>query len=46
MASNDNHMVRPAVVAVKAGTGRLILRRETHDDLLALDVIERARKLS
>jgi diaminopimelate decarboxylase len=46
MASNYNHMVRPAVVAVKAGTGRLILRRETHDDLLALDVIERARKLS
>ena len=46
MASNYNHMTRPAVVAVKAGTGRTILRRETEVDLLALDVIETPRKLS
>ncbi len=45
MASNYNHMLRPAVVAVKAGTGRTILRRETEIDLLALDVIETPRKL-
>ena len=46
MASNYNHMVRPAVIAVKAGTGRTILRRENESDLLALDVIETPRKLS
>jgi diaminopimelate decarboxylase len=29
---------RPAVVAVRAGRARLILRRETVDDLLSLEV--------
>jgi diaminopimelate decarboxylase len=29
---------RPAVVAVRAGRFRLILRRETVDDLLSLEV--------
>jgi diaminopimelate decarboxylase len=29
---------RPAVVAVRAGQSRLILRRETVDDLLSLEV--------
>ncbi|PZF85796.1 diaminopimelate decarboxylase [Jiangella anatolica] len=38
MASNYNHQPRPAVVAVRAGEARLIMRRETEDDLLALDV--------
>jgi len=38
MASNYNHVPRPPVVAVKDGKGRVILRRETEADLLALDV--------
>jgi diaminopimelate decarboxylase len=38
MASNYNHVPRPAVVAVSAGASRVIVRRETEDDLLALDV--------
>ena len=38
MASNYNHVPRPPVVAVKDGAARLIVRRETEDDLLALDV--------
>ena len=38
LASNYNHVSRPAVVAVAAGTARPIVRRETLDDLLSLDV--------
>ena len=38
LASNYNHVPRPAVVAVRAGEARVIVRRETTDDLLALDV--------
>jgi diaminopimelate decarboxylase len=38
MASNYNHVPRPPVVAVSDGTARVIVRRETEDDLLALDV--------
>ncbi len=38
MASNYNHVPRPPVVAVAGGQARLIVRRETEDDLLALDV--------
>jgi diaminopimelate decarboxylase len=38
MASNYNHVPRPPVVAVLDGTARVIVRRETEDDLLALDV--------
>jgi diaminopimelate decarboxylase len=38
MASNYNHVPRPPVVAVRDGVARLIVRRETEDDLLALDV--------
>jgi diaminopimelate decarboxylase len=37
MASNYNHVPRPAVVAVRGGSARPLLRRETMDDLLALD---------
>lgn len=40
MASNYNHMTRPPVVAVVNGTARTIIRRETHQDLLALEVDE------
>ena len=38
MASNYNHVPRPPVVAVIAGKARVIVRRETEEDLLALDV--------
>ncbi|GAA2702561.1 diaminopimelate decarboxylase [Micromonospora olivasterospora] len=38
MASNYNHVPRPPVVAVRDGRARLIVRRETEQDLLALDV--------
>jgi len=38
MASNYNHVARPPVVAVKDGAARLLVRRETEDDLLRLDV--------
>ncbi|GII20833.1 diaminopimelate decarboxylase [Planosporangium mesophilum] len=38
MASNYNHVPRPPVVAVAEGTARLVVRRETEDDLLALDM--------
>ncbi|MEE6257688.1 diaminopimelate decarboxylase [Plantactinospora sonchi] len=38
MASNYNHVPRPPVVAVRDGRARLIVRRESEDDLLALDV--------
>ncbi|ARX86426.1 MULTISPECIES: diaminopimelate decarboxylase [Streptomyces] len=38
MASNYNHALRPPVVAVHEGAGRLIMRRETEEDLLRLDV--------
>ena len=39
MASNYNHVPRPPVVAVRRRRGRgCIVRRETEDDLLALDV--------
>ena len=38
LASNYNHVARPAVVAVSSGTARAIVRRETLDDLLSLDV--------
>ncbi|MDT4892069.1 MAG: diaminopimelate decarboxylase [Pseudonocardiales bacterium] len=38
MASNYNHVPRPPVVAVRGGVARVIVRRETEDDLLRLDV--------
>ena len=37
MASNYNHTPRPPVVSVRDGQVRTMLRRETLDDLLALD---------
>lgn len=39
MASNYNRFPRPAVVAVHNGTHRLLLRRETLDDVLHADVL-------
>jgi diaminopimelate decarboxylase len=38
MASNYNHALRPPIIAVAAGAARVIVRRETEDDLQALDV--------
>ncbi|WP_327268288.1 diaminopimelate decarboxylase [Streptomyces sp. NBC_01218] len=38
MASNYNHALRPPVVAVREGRARVIVRRETEEDLLRLDV--------
>ena len=38
MSSNYNHVPRPPVVAVRDGVARVIVRRETEDDLFALDV--------
>ena len=40
MASNYNHALRPPVVAVRDGVTRVVVRRETEDDLLATDVGE------
>ncbi len=38
MASNYNHALRPPVIAVRDGAARVIVRRETEDDLFATDV--------
>jgi diaminopimelate decarboxylase len=38
MASNYNHLTRPAVIAVNNGKARVIVRRETIEDLLKLDI--------
>jgi len=38
MASNYNHALRPPVIAVRDGVARVLVRRETEDDLLATDV--------
>jgi diaminopimelate decarboxylase len=37
MASNYNQVTRPPVVAVREGGSEVVLRRETLEDLLALD---------
>ncbi len=38
MGSNYNKVPRPAVVFVRDGAARVVVRRETYDDLLACDV--------
>ena len=38
LASNYNYLTRPAVVAVRDGRARLLVRRETEDDLLRRDL--------
>lgn len=38
MASNYNKVTRPAVVFVGAGSSRLVVRRETYEDLIRLDI--------
>lgn len=39
MASNYNHVPRPPVIAVRNGAAKEIVRRETYEDLLRLDLI-------
>jgi diaminopimelate decarboxylase len=38
MASNYNHALRPPVISVRDGESRVVVRRETLDDLLATDL--------
>ncbi len=38
MSSNYNKVMRPAVVFVSEGESRLVVRRETYDDLVRLDL--------
>lgn len=38
MGSNYNKVLRPAVVFVRDGDARLVVRRETYEDLIATDV--------
>ncbi|MFE4357176.1 diaminopimelate decarboxylase [Kitasatospora xanthocidica] len=38
MASNYNHALKPPVLAVRDGAARVIVRRETEEDLLRLDI--------
>lgn len=38
MASSYNKVPRPPVVFVAGGVARTVVRRETYDDLLALDL--------
>jgi diaminopimelate decarboxylase len=40
LANNYNHVPKPAVVAVRGGRAKLILRRETEEDLLRLEVAQ------
>ncbi|MDO5707936.1 MAG: diaminopimelate decarboxylase [Andreesenia angusta] len=39
MASNYNRIPRPAVVFIKDGKGRIVVKRETYDDLIRNDVL-------
>jgi diaminopimelate decarboxylase len=38
MASNYNRLPRPPIVEIAGGKAKLAVRRETYDDLLALDL--------
>jgi diaminopimelate decarboxylase len=38
MGSNYNKLPRPAVVFVRDGDARLVVRRETYDDLLSTEM--------
>jgi len=39
MASNYNKIPKPAVVMIKDGQERIIVRRESYEDLISMDVI-------
>ena len=38
MASNYNKLTRPPVVFVRDGEARLVVRRETYEDLIACEI--------
>ena len=38
MASNYNRLPRPAVVFVEKGQHQLVVRRETYEDIMKLDL--------
>ena len=38
MASNYNKLTRPPVVFVRDGNARLVVRRETYEDLVACEI--------
>jgi diaminopimelate decarboxylase len=40
MGSNYNKVPRPAVVFVRDGAARIVVRRETYDDLVRNDVTD------
>ncbi|WP_214829222.1 diaminopimelate decarboxylase [Exiguobacterium algae] len=42
MASNYNQMLRPAVVFVKDGKHRLVVRRQTLEDLVACEIVSQS----
>jgi diaminopimelate decarboxylase len=44
MASNYNHVPRPPVVGVRDGASRLLVRRESIDDLLRLETAPEGRR--
>jgi hypothetical protein len=44
MASNYNRATRPAVIFVADGTARVVLRRESLEDLLRLELQEALRR--
>lgn len=39
MANNYNHVPRPPVIAVRNGAAKVIVRRESYEDLLRLDLL-------
>ena len=39
MASNYNRLPRPPIVMVKDGKARIVVKRETYDDIVANDVL-------
>jgi diaminopimelate decarboxylase len=39
MASNYNRIPRPAVVMIKDGVDKLVVKRETYEDILKNDVL-------
>lgn len=46
MSSNYNLLARPAVVFVSGGHSRLVVRRQTHDDLLSCDLHAKAKDMT
>ena len=39
MASNYNRIPRPAIVAVSGGNAKVIVKRETYEDIIKNDVL-------